>query len=161
MTLEDRLSAVVAAIRDKIVAMMPRLIPAGGTTGQALVKSSSSDYAASWQTVSGGGAAAAMSIIIAGKTRTDDGYILIGAAPNAINFTGTATLARCGVAPTSPVQLYIRKTAGLIGYVRFEPGSTVGVSYVPAFSVVEGDLLYVETPNAPDATLADISIIVR
>lgn len=30
-------------------------IPAGGTTGQALVKTSNADYATAWQTVSGGG----------------------------------------------------------------------------------------------------------
>ena len=58
MSLASRVSDLAAAIgnylRDSV---LPRLLPAGGTTGQALVKSSASAYAVTWATPSGGGGA--------------------------------------------------------------------------------------------------------
>lgn len=48
MTLQARLEALAGAVRDKINAVMPRLQPAGGTAGQALIKTTASDYNVSW-----------------------------------------------------------------------------------------------------------------
>ncbi|AXQ69154.1 hypothetical protein HOU02_gp130 [Caulobacter phage CcrBL9] len=47
-TLISRISDLAVAIRTKINAMMPRLLPSGGIAGQKLVKTSSSDYAVGW-----------------------------------------------------------------------------------------------------------------
>ena len=55
MTLEQRLVALAGAIRDKINAMMPRLVPSGGAVNQVLTKTGVGDYATGWQTPSGGG----------------------------------------------------------------------------------------------------------
>lgn len=55
MSLASRISDLAGAVRDKINLMMPRLLPAGGSSGQVLAKTSATDYATSWQTVSGGG----------------------------------------------------------------------------------------------------------
>jgi hypothetical protein len=57
MTLAARLAALATAVRDKINEMMPRLIPAGGASGQVLAKTSGSDYAVGWSTPSGGAVA--------------------------------------------------------------------------------------------------------
>jgi hypothetical protein len=46
--LEERLTLFAAAIRNKFNAVTPRLIPAGGTIGQRLVKTGSADYAMGW-----------------------------------------------------------------------------------------------------------------
>jgi hypothetical protein len=51
VTLQARLEALAAAIRNKINAMMPRLQPQGGTQGQALVKTTADDYASAWTTL--------------------------------------------------------------------------------------------------------------
>lgn len=51
MSLASRVTDLAVTIRDKINLMVPRLMPAGGSTGQALVKTSGSNYAAGWQTV--------------------------------------------------------------------------------------------------------------
>lgn len=54
-TLSARVTDLAAAVRDKINLMVPRLMPSGGASGQALVKTSGANYAAGWATVSGGG----------------------------------------------------------------------------------------------------------
>lgn len=54
MTLQERLSAFISAVGTDVKALFARSMPSGGTTGQVLTKSSSSDYAASWQTPSPG-----------------------------------------------------------------------------------------------------------
>lgn len=47
-TMAARVTALAAAIRDKINLMVPRLVPAGGATGQVLRKAGAADYALSW-----------------------------------------------------------------------------------------------------------------
>lgn len=48
MTLIARINDLAAGVRDKLNAMTPRLLPPGGTLGQALTKSSLDDYGARW-----------------------------------------------------------------------------------------------------------------
>lgn len=55
MSLEARIIAAVQAIGLDVKALFTRALPAGGTTGQVLAKTSATDYAATWQTPSGGG----------------------------------------------------------------------------------------------------------
>jgi hypothetical protein len=54
MTLQERLSGLITAIGTDIKALFTRAVPSGGTTGQALRKSSGSDYAMEWYTPSVG-----------------------------------------------------------------------------------------------------------
>ena len=51
MTLQERLEALAAAIRNKINAMMPRLMPLGGANGQVLAKTSATDFEVGWASV--------------------------------------------------------------------------------------------------------------
>ena len=44
MSLASQINLLAAALRGKINAMMPRLLPSGGAVGQALVKSGAGDY---------------------------------------------------------------------------------------------------------------------
>jgi hypothetical protein len=53
-SLEQRLTLLAAAIRDKINLMMPRLIPSGGSINQVLTKTGAGDYAAGWQNAPSG-----------------------------------------------------------------------------------------------------------
>lgn len=57
MTLIKRLDDLAAAIRDKFNLIAPRLIPSGGETGQALVKTGADDFALGWAAITGGGGA--------------------------------------------------------------------------------------------------------
>jgi hypothetical protein len=54
MSLASQVSALAGAIRDKINTMTPRLLPAGGTTGQVLSKTNATDYNAQWVTPAAG-----------------------------------------------------------------------------------------------------------
>lgn len=47
-TLASRITSLAAAIRDKLNLMTPRLVPAGGTTGQFLTKTTGNNYDLSW-----------------------------------------------------------------------------------------------------------------
>lgn len=60
MSLAQRVTDLAGAIRDKLNLMTPRLLPAGGSTGQVLVKTSATNYATSWATASEGGGAAGL-----------------------------------------------------------------------------------------------------
>ena len=62
MSLVSRVSAGFAAVRDKINLMTPRLLPAGGSSGQVLAKTSASDYATAWTTPAAGGGSTSRAI---------------------------------------------------------------------------------------------------
>lgn len=51
MTLQERLSAFISAVGTDIKALYMRSVPAGGTTGQVLMKTSNADYADTWGNV--------------------------------------------------------------------------------------------------------------
>ena len=52
MTLQGRIALLIGSIGADIKTVLGRSLPAGGTTGQVLAKTSATDYAVSWQTVS-------------------------------------------------------------------------------------------------------------
>jgi hypothetical protein len=56
MTLQERLSALITAIGADIKALFSQSIPSGGTTGQALRKTSGTNYATEWYTPAVGAA---------------------------------------------------------------------------------------------------------
>ena len=55
MSLASQVSALAGAIRDKINTMTPRLLPAGGGTGQVLAKVNADDFNVTWVTPASGG----------------------------------------------------------------------------------------------------------
>lgn len=89
MTIASRISDLAGAVRDKINLMIPRLVPAGGTVGQVLAKSSSTDYDSDWVNPSSGGSATVTSI-----------EIDIGAVPVK---NKTITVTDAGVLPTTKI----------------------------------------------------------
>ena len=62
MNLQARIALVLQAIGADVKSLLSRSIPAGGSSGQALVKSSGTDYAVSWSTI--------ISSLLAGYTST-------------------------------------------------------------------------------------------
>lgn len=56
MTLSERVAALATAVAAHIkTAIAPRLVPAGGTAGQVLAKTSAANYALGWQSAAGAG----------------------------------------------------------------------------------------------------------
>lgn len=74
-TLASRITSLAGAIRDKLNLMTPRLLPAGGTTGQVLTKLAATDYDVSWATPASGGGA--------------DPWTRVGLAADVVNATVT------------------------------------------------------------------------
>lgn len=65
MSLASRISDLAVAVREKINAMMPRLMPSGGAVGQVITKTGPADYVVGWQDVpAGGGGGSSVSPII-------------------------------------------------------------------------------------------------
>lgn len=55
MSLVSQVSALATSVANYLRdSVLPRLVPAGGTSGQVLAKSSATDFAVSWQTLTGG-----------------------------------------------------------------------------------------------------------
>jgi hypothetical protein len=48
--MQERISALITAVGADIKALYTRSVPAGGTTGQVLAKTSNTDYADAWVT---------------------------------------------------------------------------------------------------------------
>ncbi len=55
MSIASATLALAAAVRDKLNAMTPRLLPMGGTVGQVVTKTGPATGAASWQDPATGG----------------------------------------------------------------------------------------------------------
>lgn len=89
MSFSSQVSALAGAIRDKLNTITPRLIPAGGTTGQVLSKSGSADYAFGWADSVGGGGGG-------------------GGASDPLDLTVTSP----GTPPSGTVRLFRRDIAG-------------------------------------------------
>lgn len=63
-TLKERLDSLATAIGNHIRdAIVPRLLPPGGTAGQALLKDTGTDYDVSWGAAGGGDAATPMPVL--------------------------------------------------------------------------------------------------
>lgn len=140
MAFAENLASTVAAIRNKFIAIMPRLVPTGGITGQVLAKSSATDNDVSWidpPAGSGGGGSAPVWGAITGTLtdQTDLSSALNGLAPKASpTFSGTP------IAPT-PATGNNSTQIATTAYVTTTVSSKASTAS-PAFS---------GTPTAPTA----------
>lgn len=84
MSLAQRITDLAVAVRNKLNAMTPRLLPAGGSTGQALVKTSGADNAVGWGNPTGsdawGYARLTSNVAITTTTNADVGLQFTAAA---------------------------------------------------------------------------------
>lgn len=130
---------LAAAIRDKINVMVPRLLPAGGTTGQVLSKTGAADYAAGWVDPAAGGSItysmstldADVNIAVAGTwysgptlTLPAGTWLIVGAANYLKNATGTGTAtARLwdGTAAHASASMYHPSAAGVTMELTLPP----------------------------------------
>lgn len=114
MPLAGGVVAVVAAIRNKINEMMPRLLPPGGTTGQVVAKVNGTSYNVSWQTIAASGA----TIVVFTDQAAFDAYSPAAGEIAVLDGDGLASvaLATDAAAPATPaadnVVLFGGKEAG-------------------------------------------------
>lgn len=93
--LVTRIKALGSAVATKLNTMTPRLLPAGGSAGQVLTKSSTQDYACAWSTPSTSGGSS-------GGTTTSDPFASWRRVSVVMNGNNTNTIGVLGiVAPTA------------------------------------------------------------
>lgn len=133
-TLETRLTALAAAIRDKINLMVPRLIPPGGAVNQVLAKTGAGDYAAGWVAPGAAIIGAAVLAVPLGAGLRDYEQVIVDAQVTA------ASKVRAWLVPSDDndpdqldgVQLYALPDAGrlTIGFVAATPqAGNIAVNY--------------------------------
>jgi hypothetical protein len=124
-TLQNRLSDLAIAVRDKINLMVPRLLPTGGSTGQALVKTAGADYAAAWQTLTSGGSAIGIIVNVDfGASFTDKASTVV---TGQAWVTATSKIATQVLTPSSmdPDEIYLLAFRPVISAVVPGTGFTV------------------------------------
>lgn len=99
-TLQARIEALATAVAAKFNAIAGQLLPAGGTTGQVLVKNSAANYDTGWQTPSGGAGAPGVHCLV----KPAAGEYLSGALTALALSTGAAAANRMEFMPFIPAQ---------------------------------------------------------
>lgn len=75
MSLATQINALATHVANYLRdSVLPRLLPAGGTTGQVLAKSSATDYAVAWAAPSGGGGGSATQVTLTVAAVATTGY---------------------------------------------------------------------------------------
>lgn len=158
-TLASRINSLAAAIRDKINLMTPKLVPAGGTSGQLLAKSSSADHALAWVApiirLTGG---------LSGKPTTSFRQVL-GKAPRAFTILAASCSGQADIAATASTVATLKKitTAGVtstVGTWTWNAAGTLATVAISAGAIASGDMLVIDWPATADTTLANIAVLV-
>ncbi len=153
-TLKARVDALATRmgnyLRDNV---LPRLVSTGGNTGQTLVKT-----AAGFGWLGGG-----FIYSVVGKTLASERYSVT--APYAFTALQANCSAKALVAATATAVFTIKKgtvaSPTTVGTFSFAASGTVATVSITAGSIAAGDIVWIEPPGSPDATLADISFAVR
>lgn len=132
-------------------------LPAGGTTGQRLVKASGSDYDAAW-------ASDPFDVLlsVAGKPSAAEGlarWVFARTVTFPTNFAGSQ--ASAGTPATAQTVFTLAKNGVQAGTVTFAAGAGTASFASTGGAVVTlaaGDVLTLTAPNPADATLADLAI---
>lgn len=132
-------------------------VPAGGTTGQQLKKSSGTDYDTEWYSEPFD-----VHAFYPGEP-TDAAIILRVPVARAVafpaNFSGS--YAKASAASTGTVAVDVKKNGSSIGTITFTTSATgtFASSGGSAQSLAAGDVIELVAPATADATLADIGIV--
>jgi hypothetical protein len=129
-------------------------LPAGGTPGQRLVKSTSSPYTSEWLTDD-----IRLALFIAGHPNAGELVLQYVATDHFIFPAGLAGSAVfSNTAATTPSVLQLNKNGATIGTITFAASPHVTVVFSAAVSCAPGDIITITAPVLQDATLADISL---
>lgn len=133
-------------------------LPTGGTSGQMLRKTSSSNYAAAWQDAPLPVAVFMPSVPASSAIAR---IIMTEAGTFAANFSGSEAKAK--TASTGTATVTVNKNGSALGTVIFTTSATGSFATTggAAQSFAAADIIEFSFPASPDATLADIAITLR
>jgi hypothetical protein len=101
---------------------------------------------------------------VTGATLANERYIL-GIAQYAMTISQTTSIAKSLVAATASTVFTIKKgtvaSPTTIGTFTFAAAGTTATVSITAGVVSSGDMLWIEAPATPDATLQDLAFVVR
>lgn len=145
MSMASRVSLFAEAVRDKFNLVTPRLIPAGGTTGQVLKKTGAPNYAMAWQDeASGGGGGGVVGVHCPVSPKPGD---IVDASVNGTTaVTVASAVRRCDWVPFIPCynmnvgSMSVEVTTSVAGS-KISLGIYNDASMFPGSPVVESDRL--------------------
>ena len=92
---------------------------------------------------------------------TDGEIVVIAVAPYAFTANPSTCSAKSVSAATSEAIFTIKKGATTVGTFTFAAGASVATTSITSGAIAEGDLVTITAPATADATLSDISFLVR
>lgn len=92
---------------------------------------------------------------------TDGEIVVVAVAPYAFTANPSTCSAKSVSAATGEAIFTIKKGATTVGTFTFAAGASVATTSITAGAIAEGDLVTITGPATADATLSDISFLVR
>jgi hypothetical protein len=128
-------------------------LPAGGTVGQRLVKSSGSPYVTKWESDK-----VRLSLYIEGPPQAGEVVLQYGAVDHMTLPAGLAgSVVYAQIEATAQATFELTQNGNVIGTITFGHSPTITVSFPVAINIVPGDVLQLIAPSPQDVSLANIS----
>lgn len=129
-------------------------LPAGGTPGMRLAKSTSSPYTTEWVSDF-----IRLALFIGGQPSAGElvlQYCVMDHMTLPVGLAGSVIYSR--VPASAPATFQINKDGSAIGSITFAVSPHVSVTFSTAITFVPGDIITITAPSPQDVSLADISI---
>lgn len=138
--------------------------PVSGYTTQIMTVDGETGFCSFNKEISAPNHLTTMGGFVSGKTIADE--IVLGSIfPKACQISATKSIAKAVTAATAETIFKIKNQTGNVevGTIKFAPGAKTATITVSGFNsyIAASDFLYIEAPTTPDATLANISFLVR
>lgn len=139
-----------------LLANPANIIPTGGTPGQRLVKSTTTDFDSTWKNDTRN-----ISVYI-GQPPVTNELLCRYISPDIITLPASLTGSECSskTLPTANTIYTLQKNGAAVGFVQFNAGlNTFSFSFTGAVVLNPGDYLDIIGPATPDITHANFTIV--
>jgi hypothetical protein len=128
-------------------------LPAGGTVGQRLVKSSGSPFVTTWESDK-----RVLALYVEGPPNAGETLLQFAVVDHMTLPSGlTGSVAYAGIAASADTVFTINQNGNPIGTITFHTSPHSTVSFTASINLVPGDIITLVAPAVADATLANIS----
>lgn len=128
-------------------------LPAGGTVGQRLAKSTGSPYATQWESDK-----VRLALYVEGSPSSGELLLQYASVDHMTLPAGlTGSVAYASVPATAATTFTISQNGSAIGSITFHSSPHATVAFPTTVNIVPGDVITLTAPGIPDATLGNIS----